>query len=501
MQITEQDIKKIVQQVMENVTTELKDNNSNSNQIKAMKMKASSHTRDMNKSKMTEKTQPGDYGVFADVKDAIDAADWAQKELMRKYNKEDRENMLSAIRKKVLMEKEILAEMAIKETNLGNFADKLAKHELTVKKTPGTEDLTTQALSGDDGLTIIEQAPYGLIGGITPVTNPTTTIIHNSISMIAAGNSVVFNVHPSSKNTSAYLIKMINQAIIAAGGPNNLVTMAAEPNQETLQSIMDSDKVKMLVGTGGKGLVNLLLSSGKKTIGAGAGNPPVIVDDTADLEKAAQGIIEGATFDNNILCIAEKEVFVLEEVADTLIYQMINKGAYTLNNEELDILMQEVLVKNPDTKFSYNINKEYIGQDISIYLKLIGVEDPNIKLLIFEADFSHPLVHIEQMMPILPVVRVKDLDTAINYAIEAEGGNRHTASMFSTNVDNLTRFSREVQTTIFVKNAATLAGVGYKGEGSTTMTIAGPTGEGVTSAKSFTRSRRCVLAEGGFNIT
>lgn len=444
----------------------------------------------------------GSYGVFDTMEEAIEAAFEAQKVYVKQFQLKDRECLIKKIREATKANVAVLAKMVREETNIGKYEDKIQKHLLIIEKTPGIECLKTEAISGDDGLTIVEHAPFGLIGAITPVTNPTETIINNVISMIAGGNSVVFNVHPSAKSCCAYCVQMINKAIEEAGGPSNLATMVKEPSMDTVKTLCESDKIRLLVGTGGMPMVRALLKSGKKVIGAGAGNPPVIVDETADIKRAAQQIFLGASFDNNLLCLAEKEVFVIESAATDLIYNMINEGAFLLNNEQLDKIMNLVLTYDgKDDRREYHVNKKWVGQDAGKMLEAIGISDKSdCKLLICEVPHNHPFVLLEQLMPVLPIVKCKSLDEAIRYALAAEHGNRHTASMFSRNVDNLTRFAREVETTIFVKNAATLAGVGFEGEGHSTMTIAGPTGEGITNAVSFTRQRRCTLADGGFRI-
>ncbi|CAM3956439.1 aldehyde dehydrogenase family protein [Mesobacillus zeae] len=502
-QISDQDIQKIIQSVLQNVESVL---NSDAKAAQApVKMKPASHT-----GQIASTVSQGENGVFARMEDAIEAGYSAQLAYMRQFELKGRERIISSIRQAAVNEKEQLARLVYEETGLGNVEDKISKHELAALQTPGTEILKTEAFSGDDGLTIVEEAPFGLIGAVTPVTNPTETIINNSIGMLAAGNAVVFNVHPSSKKSCAYAIILINKAIKAAGGPENLVTMVANPSLETMQTLIDSPKVRMLVGTGGPGLVKTLLKSGKKAVGAGAGNPPVIVDNTADLEHAAQSIITGASFDNNLLCIAEKEVFVLDSAADGLIFHMLNNGACMLDQHQLERVMEFALEANEkqesrgcslDNKREYHVSKKWVGRSADQFMKELGIiPDSTVKLLICEVDFDHPFVQLEQMMPVLPIVRVNTLEEAIDFAVKAEHGNRHTAIMHSKNVDHLTQFAKAIETTIFVKNASSLAGVGFGGEGFTTMTIAGPTGEGITSAKTFTRQRRCVLAEGGFRI-
>lgn len=490
MNLNEQDIQKIIKEVLKNIE----------------------NTQIINEQTKIDYQNNYDkqLGVFDRMEDAIDATYEAQKIFVKNFQLKDRERIIQSIREACRKEIEKLAYMVYQETNLGRYEDKILKHKLVIDKTPGPEYLKTEAITGDDGLTIIERAPFGLIGAITPVTNPTETIINNTITMLSAGNGVVYNVHPSSKNCCAYVVDLLNRTIIENGGPENLISMVKNPTMDTVKILSSSSKVKLLVGTGGTAMVRALLQSGKKVIGAGAGNPPVIVDETADIPYAAKQVYEGASFDNNILCAAEKEVFVVEQVADDFIYNMVQAGAYLLNKDQVNKIVNLVLQLEEKTSncgcsnniiHEYHVKKEWVGKDAGLMLENIGVLGKrDVKLLIFEAPFDHPFVQLEQLMPVLPIVRCKNLDEAIKMAVEAEHGNRHTASMFSRNVNNLTRFAKEIETTIFVKNANTLAGFGYKGEGYATMTIAGPTGEGLTSPLSFTRQRRCVLADGGFRI-
>ncbi|MGO5051657.1 aldehyde dehydrogenase family protein [Lachnospiraceae bacterium LCP25S3_G4] len=439
----------------------------------------------------------GNYGVYEKVEDAIHAAYEAQKRYLNSCTVEDRNRIIEAIRKVSREHVEEFARMIVDESGMGRYEDKVEKNLAVINNTPGTECLTTNAISGDAGLMLEEYAPFGLIGAITPVTNPTETIINNTISMIAGGNSVIFNVHPSAKKVCAYCLQLLNRTIVENGGPQDLITMTKEPTMENVEKISQSPKVRLMVGTGGMPMVNALLRSGKKTIGAGAGNPPVVVDDTADIELAAKEIYRGASFDNNLLCLAEKEVFVMEAVASQLVNRMVEEGAYLLNPKELEQITTLVLLN--DEK-GYRVNKKWVGKDASKMLEQIGVHKPEVRLLLCETPADHPFVLVEQLMPILPIVRCKSFDEAVQGAYVAETGNRHTASMFSKNVDNMTKFARKIETTIFVKNGATLKGVGIGGNGYATMTIAGPTGEGITCAKSFTRNRRCMLADGGFRI-
>ena len=436
-------------------------------------------------------------GIYADMNEAIDAAERGYK-AVRSMTVEQREKIITEIRKLTLAEAPVMAEIGVAETGMGKVEHKRLKHILVAEKTPGTEDIVSEARTGDNGLTLTEMAPFGVVGSITPSTNPSETVICNSIGMIAAGNGVVFNPHPNAICTSNYAVDLVNRASAAAGGPEILVCSMVKPTLETAAIMQSHPKIKLLVCTGGPGVVKAVLSSGKKAIGAGAGNPPVIVDDTADIRKAGKDIIDGCCFDNNLPCIAEKEVFAFANIADQLIAEMQRNGAYLITQEQADQLATIVLEEktNKAGKTFKTVSRHCVGRDADVLLAKIGIQvDKSVRCIICDTYFMHEFVQHELMMPILPIVRVDNIEQAIELAVKAEHGNRHTAHMHSKNIDHLSAFAKAVETTIFVKNAPSYAGIGFGGEGHTTFTIAGPTGEGITSARSFTRKRRCVLAD------
>ena len=442
----------------------------------------------------------GDRGVFTDVNEAVEAAWVAQREWVKSYKIEDRQRIVEEIRRTSRAHTEEWARKVLEETGMGRYEDKVEKHLAVINKTPGPECLNTEAISGDSGLMLEEYAPFGVICSITPTTNPTETIINNTISMISGGNSVVYNVHPRAKKVSAECVQILNEAIVNAGGPANLITMLKDPTMDTVDELAKNPKIRLMAGTGGMGMVNALLRSGKKCIGAGAGNPPVIVDETADVALAAKKIYEGASFDNNILCFAEKEVFVVEPNFEGFMHLIENEGAYRLNAEQTERLVS-VCLQRKKSGDGYEVNKTWVGQNASKILEQIGVQvSDKCRLAVCEVPADHPFVLVEQLMPVLPVVKCLNFEEAMNHALIAEHGNRHTSSIFSKDVDHLTQFGRLIETTIYVKNSCTKSGVGIGGEGHCTMTIAGPTGEGITNAKSFCRRRRCMLAEGGLKI-
>ncbi len=435
-------------------------------------------------------------GIFDQLDDAIAAADIAQKALMG-LSLEKREQIIEAMRQAGRDNAEKISRIAFEETGMGRVESKIKKHLLVSNKTPGLEDLQPIAWTGDHGLTLVEGAPYGLIGAIIPSTNPTSTVICNSIGMIAAGNAVVFGPHPSAKLASQTMIQILNRAITGAGGPPNLMVAIKEPTIEAAGKMMKHPKIRLLVVTGGPGVVKAAMQSGKKVIAAGPGNPPVVVDETADIEKAGRLIVEGASFDNNIVCVCEKEIFAVEKIADQLKRELIRNGAYELNKEQTEALTKVVIATMPGPNCEEGApNKKFVGRPPRIILKEIGVTvGDEVRIVLAEVDAHHPLVLVEQLMPVIPFVRVPDVDQAIRLAIEVEHGYRHSMYMYSRNVEKLSKMARECNSSIFVKNGPCYSGLGFGGQGYTSFSIASPTGEGLTKASDFTRKRRCVLID------
>ena len=448
-----------------------------------------------NESRPARELPANPHGVYGTVDECVDAARAGQLTLVA-LPLEKRREIIANIRRRSAQDVENLSRMAVEETGLGRFEDKIKKNLLVIHRTPGCEILQPNAYTGDGGLTLIERAAYGVIGSITPCTNPSETIINNGIGMVAGGNAVVFNVHPAAKTTSAYTIDLINRASIEVGGPDNIMTCVASPSIASANAVMTHPGVAMVVVTGGGAVVHAAMNSGKKCVAAGPGNPPVVVDETADIEQAASGITAGASLDNNIVCINEKEIFVVEKVADKFVEAMTNRGNVLLRNHQITRL--ENLILTPDKA---HINRKWVGKSACEFLTEIDVPfqgDP--RLVIAEVPFDHPFVQHELLMPVLPITRVRDVHEGIDLAFEAEHGYRHTAGMYSKNLDALHRMACVMNCSIFVKNGSHFAGLGLTGEGYTSFTIASPTGDGLTTALTFTRERRCTLAGGYFRI-
>ena len=435
----------------------------------------------------------GERGCFPDIDSACQAAKKAFSDY-RDVPVKQRKKIIAAIREICTDHLPELARLAVAETGLGRYEDKLKKNRLVIEKTPGVEDLESEAFTGDDGLTLQERAPFGVIGSITPCTNPSETIICNGIGMIAGGNAVVFNPHPSARKISVFAVDLLNQAVISEGGPPDLFTTVADPTIESAQYLMKHPDIRLLVVTGGPAVVSAAMKSGKRVIAAGPGNPPVVVDESADLEKAAREIVASASCDNNIICVVEKEIIVTAAAAAGLKKALLLAGAVELGGHQARLLEKVIL------SWDGLPNKAWVGKDIQLILQQIGMEVPADKrLAIVETGADHPFAREEMLMPVLPFICVRDCAAAIELAYRLENGCFHTAVIHSRNIDSMHRMAKKMNTTIFVKNGMALAGLGFGGEGFTSFTIASPTGEGLTTARHFTRMRRCTLS-GYFRI-
>lgn len=438
-------------------------------------------------------------GVFATVDEAVAAAGEAFQKF-REGGLARRYDVIHAVRQAMREHGRDLAQRAHQETGLGRADDKVIKNRLVNEKTPGPEDLEPQVVTGDRGMTITEFAPFGVIASIAPTTNPTSTIINNTLAIVSAGNAVVFNAHPSAKRVSAYNVQLVHRAVVAAGGPPGLVTAIAEPTIESARDLMHHRGVRILLVTGGPAVVKEALKTDKRAITAGPGNPPIVVDDSADIELAGRELVRGASFDNNVICTDEKEVFALQSIATDLLRAMERSGAYLLREFELRKVERLIFEKLGEPGKPGVLNRAWIGKNAGVILRAAGIDvDADLRLAVAEVPVEHSLVWTEQMMPVLPVARVRTVDEAIELAVKAEHGFRHTAGIYSRNVDTITRMARAMNCSIFVANAPTFAGLGEGGEGFTSFSIATPTGEGLTRPRTFSRIRRLTVA-GGLRI-
>ena len=438
----------------------------------------------------------GRFGVFHDVDEAVVAARQAFEQLSER-TMEDRKRIIDHVRRISIDQCVELGTMEMNETKIGRLEHKIDKLKTLGMKTPGVEFMKSDVYSGDRGLAVIEHAPFGVIGAITPVTHSLPTITGNAVSMIASGNTVVVNPHPSGKLVAAEGVKRFNQAIYEDLGIDNLICVIAEPTIESADQMFHHRDIALICVTGGPAVARAALSCPKRAIVAGPGNPPVVVDETADLDRAARSIILGGSYDNNLLCIAEKEVFVVNSVFDQMMAAMERAGAARLNDSEVGRLTSAAIAQVGEGADRHDVpSREFLGQDAADLARAAGRSVPEgTELLYGETDESNPFVPVEQMMPFVPFVRCNDVNEAIDKARYYEHGFRHTAIIHSHDVRNMTRMGRVMDTTLFVKNGPCMSSLGLGGEGYLSFSIAGPTGEGVTTPMTFTRERRCSMID------
>lgn len=447
-----------------------------------------------NKASDVSSPSNGTNGIFSNVNDAVAAAKKAQATYVD-CSIETRNNVVQAIKDAFSDSLDYIAEEIVKESGMGTKEAKVMKLENALYNTPGTEDLTPEVQTGDGGLVMYEYAPFGVIGAVTPSTNPVETVIANAIMMLAGGNTVYFSVHPGAKNISRWAVEKANQAIKAATGLENLVVSIEKPSIEAAQEMMQHPDIAALVVTGGPGVVHQAMISGKKAIGAGAGNPPAMVDATANVALAAHNIVDSASFDNNILCTAEKEVIAVSSIKGELIRLMQQEGAFLVTDPKDIETLSTITLRENGTP-----SRKFIGKDATFILDEAHISyTGSPKLIILEAAKDHPLVVKEMLMPIVPIVTARDFDEMLQIAVEVEGNNHHTASIHSENLPHINRAAHRMNTSIFVVNGPTYSGTGVGNTGASALTISTPTGEGTTTAKTFTRRRRLNSPE-GFSI-
>jgi len=439
----------------------------------------------------------GKFGVFADANEACAAAHESFLQL-QKAGVAARVKIVEIVKAMAEANAEPWGKLELDETKIGRLDHKIEKLKI-IKLVPGVEWLRPDARSGDHGITLEEYTPFGVVGAVTPSTHSIPTLSGNIVNICAAGNAVVFNPHPSAARCAAVAVRAYNEAIFRETGIENIATIIEKPSMESFAAMCKHEAVRILLVTGGPGVVKAAMQTGKRAICAGPGNPPVYVDDTACMKRAAKAIIQGASYDNNLLCIGEKEVFALESIADKLMEQMSQHGAVKLTNAQLDALTKAAFTITPGQGGGCShaaVNKDFIGKDPIVLAKAAGINLPSgTQLLFAETGADHPFVVEEQMMPFIPIIRVKNLAEGVKRSLDAEHGYKHTSIIHSHDLEALTEMGRALDTTLFIKNGPCMSGLGLGGEGYLSFSIATPTGEGVSNPRTFTRVRRCVMVD------
>ena len=442
-----------------------------------------------NNSPVAPKPVASSNGLFDNVDLAVEQATQAQRQLAA-AGMDVRDGICKLLKKMASDNAPEWGRIELEETKVGRLDHKIAKLGL-LQGVPGVEFLKTASKSGDRGICLDEMAPWSVIGVITPVTHSIPTMTANAISMIAAGNSLVINPHPSGVNCLCLAAAEYNKAIKAEFGIDSLINAIHTPTLESADQIFNHPRIPMLVVTGGPGVARAAMQTPKRAVVAGPGNPPVVVDETADFNNAAKSIIFGGGFDNNLLCIGEKEVFVVDSVFDQMMAAMRNAGAVELSAVGVEKLTKAAITWQDD---HFVAGKDFIGKDPSVLAAAAGINlREGVDLLFGETDESNPFVPVEQMMPFVPFVRVRDFDQALEMALKHEHGFGHTAIIHSNNLANITRMGQAVNTTLYAVNGPSAACLGVDGEGYPSFSIATPSGEGVTTPMTFTRFRRMTV--------
>lgn len=436
-----------------------------------------------------------EIGIFESVNDAIGFVRGAY-ERYQTLSLEDRCEIVEAIRSTLLENAEVIAMLAVQETGMGNYADKLVKLEAAIKETPGFEDLVTDVQTGDRGMTLYELSGFGVVCTVEPIQSPAASLVNHVIGLVAAGNAVVICPNPRALQTSKYVTRLISNAIVNVCGIDNLVVSLDENSILKTEEVMHHPDVDMIVCNGGNSALREAFSCGKKVIGEGRANSTVLVDETADLHAAAFDISRSASFDNNLIHGCEKALIVVESVKEALLQEFAKCKAHVITtNAELEKLANTILTEDSVLK------RKWQGKAAGCILDAAGIAHAaDVKLVVVLCDAHHPFVLEELCVPVLPCVGVATYEEGLELLLETEQRYKHTASIHSSNIDRLSEAAKVLQTATFIKNGPALSGVGLLSPGSPfALTVANTTGEGCITARHFTRRRKCILTN-GFSI-
>ena len=437
------------------------------------------------------------FGVFEDADAAAEAAQQAYEQLAAQ-GVAGRRKVIEIVKELCYRNAREWGRIELEETKIGRLDHKIEKLE-GQRGIPGVEFLQPCGMSGDHGITLEEYAPFGVIGAVTPSTHSIPTVACNIISMVAAGNAVVFNAHPGAYRCAVMAVRTFNEAIHRELGIENLACIIEPPTLESFAAMAQNPLVKILCVTGGPGVVAAAMKSGKRAVCAGPGNPPVLVDGTSCLDRAARDVVIGAAYDNNLLCIGEKEVFVLAEHFDAFMDALAKNGAHRLTPDQVERLTEAAFVFPEGGGAGGGhavVNRDLVGSDPAVLAEKAGARIPDgTQLLFAETPADHLFVVEEQMMPFLPVVRVASVEEGIAKAKVAERGYKHSSMIHSHDVAHMTAMAKALETTLFIKNGPCIAGLGNGGEGYANFSIATTTGEGIANPRTFTRVRRCVMVD------
>jgi len=354
-----------------------------------------------------------------------------------------------------------LAKLAVAETGMGILEDKVIKNhfasEIIYNKYRNEE--TCGIIESDDSYGFQKIAePIGLIAGIVPVTNPTSTAVFKALLTLKTRNAIIFSPHPRAQKSTIEAAKIILKAVIQAGGPDHLIAWIDEPTIQLSQALMQHPEIKLILATGGPGMVKAAYTSGNPSLGVGAGNTPAVIDRTADIKMAVSSIILSKTFDNGMICASEQSVIVENEVYDTVKQEFQARGAYFLNPDETEKIRQVLLVNQ-------RLNPEIVGQSIQAIAELAGITCPlGAKVIIGEVEKIDPdeAFAYEKLSPILAMYHAENFQEAVDKAEQLVefGGRGHTASLYTNpnNQRNIQQFEDRIKVARILVNTPSSVG-------------------------------------------
>lgn len=357
-----------------------------------------------------------------------------------------------------------LAEMAVAETGMGVVEDKIIKNHFASeyiynkhknKKTCGI--ISRDKANG----TKIVASPLGVIAGVIPTTNPTSTAIFKSLLALKTRNGIIFSPHPRAKKSTVAAAKVVLDAAVKAGAPADIIGWIDEPSLEMTQTLMTHPKIQAILATGGPGMVKAAYSSGKPALGVGSGNTPAIIDETADIRMAVSSILMSKTFDNGMICASEQSVIVIDSIYEDVKKEFAYRGAYILNNEEMEKLSKIILTPK-------GVNPAIVGQPAYKIAELAGFKVPeNAKVLLAEQTSyaaENPYAH-EKLSPILTMYKASDFETATDVALALVtlGGLGHTSVLYTDErvQDRIDFYANKMPTgRILINSPASQGGIG-----------------------------------------
>ena len=356
-----------------------------------------------------------------------------------------------------------LAKLAVEETGMGIIEDKVIKNhfasEYIYNKYKDTK--TCGVIEEDKAMGIKKIAePIGVIGAVIPTTNPTSTAIFKTLLALKTRNGIIISPHPRAKNSTIAAAKIVLDAAVKAGAPENIIGWIDIPSLELTNTLMKESDI--ILATGGPGMVKAAYSSGTPALGVGAGNTPAIIDDSADIILAVNSIIHSKTFDNGMICASEQSCIVLENIYDSVKKEFANRGCYFLNEEETQKVRKTIIINGA-------LNAKVVGQKAATIAALSGITVPDsTKILIGEVesvDISEEFAH-EKLSPVLAMYKAKNIEDAFDKAehLIADGGYGHTSSIYLnaiTQQDKIAEFASRMKTCrILINTPSSHGGIG-----------------------------------------